>query len=932
MRIPLASYRIQFEPKFGFRQGESIVSYLKELGISDLYASPIFEARPGSEHGYDVVDPRKLNPELGNEKDFLALAKKVKLEEMGWLQDIVPNHMAFDARNPFLADVLENGPNSQYYNYFDIDWRHYYETIRGKVLIPFLGSFYGAALENQEIRLDFDNNGFFVSYGPLCFPVRLESYASIIAAPLEILRQELGEEHPDFIRCLGVLYILEMLQAEPAGKERQDKIKFVKHTLAELTDQNKIIRQAFDKALDSYNGRKGEPESFNALENLLAEQWFRLSFWKVASEEINYRRFFFINDLISLNICRKEVFDDTHQFIFELLEKGFITGLRVDHIDSISEIALYLKRLKQRAGDSVYIVAEKILGLEEDLPAWPIQGTTGYDFLTAVTGVFCQKSTEKTFTRFYRSFTGVREEYEDLLWAKKRLMAEKHMFGDINNLAHRLKNLSSQHRYGSDITMDSLKRALSEIMVSYSVYRTYLGTEKNREADHRYIRTAVESARKKNPALLHELNFIENILLLHFDENLGEEDRAKYRQFVIRFQQFTGPLMAKGFEDTLLYVFNRLLSLNEVGGQPERFGIELEEFHDFNLKRKNQWPHSMNATATHDTKRGEDVRARLNVLSEIPAEWGRSIRNWNRINRQHKRVKNRRKIPDKNDEYFFYQTLVGSFPVEEDHFEDFIRRIKEYLIKAVREAKVHTGWLKPDTMYEEGYMHFVESVLQPGEDNPFWQEFKPFQRKIASYGVFNSLGQTLAKITAPGVPDFYQGCEFWDLSMVDPDNRRPVDYNERQKALKTIQTEAKTNILKLIQHLLHTPQNGWIKMFLILRALQVRKRAVDLFEKGEYRPVFVTGRHKSRVLVYERHLKGQRALIVIPRFLTGLIEEGEMPFGKEVWQDTCLELEREGGEVWENALTGQKLEGHRQWPIGLILTHFPLALLTNFKM
>jgi (1->4)-alpha-D-glucan 1-alpha-D-glucosylmutase len=432
-----------------------------------------------------------------------------------------------------------------------------------------------------------------------------------------------------------------------------------------------------------------------------------------------------------------------------------------------------------------------------------------------------------------------------------------------------------------------------------------------------------------NPALVYELNFIERIFLRRFDEHLSEKERAQYQHFVMRFQQYTGTLMAKGFEDTLFYVYNRLLSLNEVGGCPDRFGIKLEAFHDFNQKRQANWPHSLNATATHDTKRGEDLRARLNVLSEMPREWGHNLKNWSRINRELKGTLHRRKVPDKNDEYFFYQTLIGVYPFDDASRADLKPRLRDYLVKAVREAKVHTAWLKPDMAYEEAYLRFVDAILDQAEDGPFWKEFRAFQRKVAWLGIFGSLGQTLAKMTAPGIPDFYQGAELWDLSLVDPDNRRPVDFSWRNKALNIIMERTEKDLPGLISDLLADPGSGLVKMFLIHRALRFRSLAQDLFNHGAYRSLVVEGRERDRVIAYERRLRNQRAIVVIPRFLGGLIDEGGLPHGEELWQDTRVDPGGEGASVWRNVITEQYLSG-RKWPLGSLLEGFPVALLTNF--
>lgn len=928
MRVPTATCRLQLTPGFGFRKAREVLPYLAALGISDLYTSPLLRPRRGSRHGYDVVDHGELNPDLGNEEDFLLLSRALRRRKMGWLLDIVPNHMAFDAANSLLRDVLENGPASNYFHFFDIEWEHYYEGIRGKVLAPFLGSHYGAALENGELVLHYGEDGFSVAYHDLAFPLRIESYLDLLAEVTADLQKKLGVEDPDFLQLLGVLYVLKTLGGKGVRQERDLQVRFIKHTLWTLYRKNKLIRTAIDETVRLFNGRPGQPESFNRLEAVLADQWFRLSFWKVATEEINYRRFFSINDLISLNAERPEVFDHCHALPLKLLAEEHLTGLRIDHVDGFYDPGGYLEQLREKVGD-IYLVVEKILAADEALPPWPVQGTTGYDFLNWCGALFCRTGGEKALTRTYTAFTGQDAPFEEMVLAKKRLIIEKHMFGDINNLAHLLKNIASRHRYGRDITMDSLKRALIEIMAAFPVYRTYLDAGNGRDSDRRQIKRALVRATERNPGLLHELNYISRILLLQYDEFLADEERTQWLHFVQRFQQFTGPLMAKGFEDTLLYVYNRLLALNEVGGTPERFGIAAESFHAWLLERQKEWPHSLNATGTHDTKRGEDVRARLYVLSEIPGDWSRQLKSWGRLNRTRKTTVRRRKVPDRNDEYFLYQTLLGAWPLGKEGSRDFLHRIKEYLVKAVREAKVHTAWLKPDTEYEEAFLRFAEEILRAGPKNEFLPSFLPFQRRIARFGIFNSLAQTLLKITAPGIPDFYQGTELWDLSLVDPDNRRPVDFRHRQAALKQIAAVPDRDLPQLIETLLAAREDGRIKLFLIYRGLRLRNRIPLLFGQGEYLPLKVQGAHQRHVFAFARRHEGLWAVTVVPRFLTDLVGEAEDPLGESVWRDTHLRLPEESPRRWRNALTG---EGHKaavpgMFPLGSALCRFPVALL-----
>ncbi len=929
MRIPLACYRIQFNPGFGFQEAKNIVPYLDELGISDLYASPIFKARRGSLHGYDVVDPNTLNPELGQKSHFEQLIKALNGHEMGWLQDIIPNHMAFDHENQMLVDVLENGLSSRYFQFFDIEWNHPYESIKNRVLAPFLGRFYGESLEEGEIKLRYTKNGFSLVYYNKIFPLRLESYVNLLTYRLPILKKKLGVDHPDYIKLLGVLYILKTLPTGQDAGERYDQIKFIKTTLWELYHQNDDMKRFVKENIKIFNGKRGNPESFNLLNELLSEQCFRLSFWKVATEEINYRRFFNINELLSLRIEDEEVFNHTHSLIFRLIEEGKITGLRIDHIDGLFDPTSYLARIREKAGE-LYIVVEKILGLHEDLPSrWPVQGTTGYDFLNYVNGLFCRRDHERQWKGIYTDFTGRNAPYEELVCEKKRLILGKHMAGDVDNLAHLMKAISSKDRHGGDITIYGLKRALVEVMAQFPVYRTYIGQGVSRETDYAYIKTAIEKAKGSSPGLLNELRFIERFLLLDFGDYLSEEDKDQWIHFVMRFQQFTGPLMAKGFEDTTLYVYNRLLSLNEVGGNPDKFGISIEEFHRFIEKRTNIWPHSLNATSTHDTKRGEDVRARLNVLSEMPKEWERNIKTWSKINRKKKRKIYGRTVPDRNDEYFLYQTLVGAFPFHEgEELHPFRERMKEYIIKAVREAKVHTAWLKPDAEYENAFITFLEEILGPPEENPFLKEFLPFQRKVVHYGIFNSLSQALIKITSPGVPDFFQGTELWDLNLVDPDNRRPVDFQKRWTFLGEIRDkEDNGDILNLVTDLFRTREDGRIKLFLIYRALKARNEHPELFQKGAFIPLKAAGKFNENIIGFARSRGGKWAVTIVPRFLTTVIREGEYPLGKEVWDDTHIPLPDKIVHKWRNVITGQFLNSNNKFIIGEVLKHFPVALL-----
>lgn len=929
MRIPVATYRLQFNPDFGFSQAKELVDYLDQLGISDVYASPIFKSRSGSQHGYDVVDQNQINPELGGREQFDELIEELQERGMGWLQDIVPNHMAYDGENHYLMDVLEHGSESQYIDYFDIEWEHSYEDIQGKVLAPMLGDFYDRCLERGEIQLSYGADGLKVNYFALQFPVKIESYADFLTHEISWLRRQMGRQHPDYIRLVGILNTVKNTFPTLKGYERGVQANFEKQLLWELYESNSEIKVFIDQNIEAFNGQPGKPTSFDLLDRLLLEQYYRLSFWKVGAEELNYRRFFTVNELICIKVDNPKVFAKTHTLIQELVKAKKINGLRIDHIDGLFDPLVYLQRLHERT-KGTYTVIEKILELNERLPHhWPIQGTSGYEFLNYVNGVFYQQQNQRHFTRFYKQFSGLRDGYEKLFWEKKQLIAETNLVGDIDNLARFLKKVASQYRYGRDLTANGLKAAIQEVLVCFPVYCTYINQRGSSPGDLDYIRTAIAQARKRIPQLLNELKLIEKFLLLEYEVPLPAEERSQWLHFVMRLQQFTGPLMAKGIEDTLFYVYNRFIGLNDVGGTPNHFGVSLKEFHDYNRYQQEHWPHTLNATSTHDTKRSEDVRSRLSVISELPEEWENAVKTWSELNASKKQVINEQAIPEANDEYFLYQTLVGAYPFDSAELPEFRERMKSYVVKAVREAKVHTAWLRPDEEYENGYVHFVETLLTPGKDNLFLEKLQHFQQRIAEYGLYNSLSQVLIKLMAPGVPDFYQGTELWDLSLVDPDNRRPVDYKKRLSALQDIQTRWQKQPAALVKDLLKNRTDGRIKLFLTLRGLAARNYFRNVFRSGAYDSLATTGEQADHVIAFVRH-KGEHTVVtVVPRFLTSLVEPGVLPLKKAVWGDTAIELPGGAQASWKNWLTNEPIKLGDQPLVGDLLSQFPVALLVS---
>jgi (1->4)-alpha-D-glucan 1-alpha-D-glucosylmutase len=930
MNIPLSTYRLQFNGQFTFRQAKEIIPYLKNLSISHIYASPIFKAAKGSSHGYDIVDPCELNPELGTIQDFKELIDTVKENGLYWLQDIVPNHMAFTAQNEYLMDIFEKGKYSPYYDFFDIDWEHFSEIMRGRVLAPFLGSFYSKILESGEIQLKLDRQGLSVNYYGFSFPLRMDSYTTFLQSAVNNLRSfRFNESTSCNIEKIKTLieYFKDLKNAGSPGKYEK-KVTEAKGRLWETYSSDADVHTIIDLHIQSYNGKKGDPRSFDALDKLLEEQFFRFAFWKVSAEEINYRRFFTVNDLISLRVENKDVFDKVHSLIFRLVKEKTFDGLRVDHIDGLYNPSAYLERLKENCPD-IYIIVEKILARGEKMPPWPIHGNTGYDFLNYLNGIFCQQKNGEAFSRIYREFTQQVTPFEDLVAEKKRSIISKHLAGNVDCLAHLLKTITQADRYGRDITIYGIKRALVEILAFFPVYRTYVKPESASQTDLYYLAAAIMKAKEKLPSYQNEINFVARYLLLYPDEAVSEETRAEARKFIMQFQQYTAPVMAKGFEDTILYVYNRLISMNEVGGDPNIFGYSLGEFHNFNQIRVKEGLESFNATSTHDTKRGEDVRARINVLSEIPKEWSKKLSLWSQLNLNKKSLIKNTVAPDANDETFFYQTIIGSLP-SAGHDEGYSQRIKEYVIKVVREAKRHTAWVKPDEEYERACLNFIDRILDPSPGNEFLADLLKFQKKITFFGLLNSLSQTLLKITSPGVADHYQGTELWDLNLVDPDNRRQIDFETRKKHLESIkQKEQEPN--KLIEELLSNPSDGRIKMFTIYKALHTKKDNPALFRYGDYLPIQIEGAFNSNIIAFARHYEHEWAIIVVPRFLTEVVKEGRWPLEKKTWEDTSFSFNANHTKKWKNVFTDENITPEGRFMIGDVLKEFPVALLVPFK-
>lgn len=920
--IPRATYRVQLRAEFGFDRTAEIADYLARLGVSHLYASPYMKARPGSSHGYDIVDHNALNPELGDADAFHAMVEALRRNGLGQVLDFVPNHMGVGgADNGWWLDVLEWGPDSPCAGYFDIEWEPDRRYLQGKVLVPLLGDQYGAVLESGalELRFDAEAGSFAVwAYNTHKLPVRPFDYGAI-----------LGTDHPALER-IGDAF-LHLDYAHPNQIRRASALKA---ELAALVTDQPDVAEAVKRRLKRYQGEPGELDSWSRLNDLIAGQHWRAAYFKVAADDINYRRFFNINELAGLRMEEPELFDIAHRFVLGLVDNGTLDGIRIDHIDGLYDPKGYCERLTRSASRPFYLVVEKILARHERLREdWPIDGTTGYEFANLLGGLFVDPNTEGAFTRLYADFTGRRESFEDVVRTSKIRIMESEMASELHVLARQAARIARCNPRTADFTANILHQALKETIARFPVYRTYVDGQNCdghlSDLDRRDIDWAISQARRIEQGPDDSVyDFLQRLLTCDL---VGAPHSGYSRQqvlrFAMRFQQYSGPVMAKGLEDTAFYRYNRLVALNEVGGHPDHFGVSVSAFHRANQDRAARWPYAMLGTTTHDTKRGEDTRARLYALSEMPDEWERQIQTWGRLLRARRGDVEGTAPPDRNDEYLFYQLILGAWPAELTGVEsgsldpqamaEFAERIVGAMTKSMREAKVHTTWAAPNEAYEGAMISFVHDALDVTRSNAFFDAFLPFQARLARVGMLNGLSQALLKLTSPGVPDVYQGCELWNFSLVDPDNRRPVDYAARRRLLDEVEGVD-------IAALLGRWQDGSVKLALTRRVLALRADKTALFRDGAYEPLEAAGARAEHVVAFARTLDDGAVVVAAPRLVSAL---GDDPGGAWDWGDTSVPLPR--GQRWRNVLTGAELEASDAVTAAALFGGFPVALLVR---
>ena len=989
-RPPVSTYRLQMHIKFAFADAQAILGYLKKLGIGDLYSAPIFEARPGSVHGYDVTRHDRLNPELGGAQGFESLSAELKRLGMGLLLDIVPNHMGVGNDSMWWQDVLENGHASEYSEFFDIDWHPLKPEMQNKLLLPILGNQYGVDLENKHIQVVMKDGRPLIKYYDHTMPSAPRSLHFLF--PRE---EDAGNQVPS-----GVRELLDQLPQIPSHETSDEQLRAKRREqLAVLLPQIKTafrspeMQPAINNALKSINGVEGDPHSFDRLHNLLEAQPYRLALWRTSAEEINYRRFFDVNDLVGLRMENPAVFAETHCLVRSLLATHKVTGLRIDHCDGMFNPRQYLIRLQllylasqclgekpqgataangiersvldglrgydwSKSQGPLYTVVEKILEPREYLPAaWPVRGTSGYDFVYLANGIFIQSENEKSFNALYARILGQPANPETIIYRSKLQVMQTALASDVYALTNLLSQIAAGNRSARDFTDNLLETVLRETIASFPVYRTYFDDRgEYSDRDVAFIRYAVSRAKRFNPDVdASAFDFLRETLLLKSADggvrssampNEPQDQRnpgSRMLHFALKFQQLTGPVMAKGVEDTAFYVYNRFLSCNEVGSSIKSFGISPDLLHQSNAERLKHSPDSMLTTSTHDSKRGEDVRNRLNVLSEMPRAWSSAVNRWRRMNSKFKRaLEDGRVAPDDNEEYFLYQTILGAWPWQMDNAEDgkeYVERIKQYTAKALSEAKVNLSWINPDPAYVAAVHTFLDAILSPdrrGNTTPFVRSLSQLMQPLRLFGAINSLAQVVLKIASPGVPDFYQGTELWNLTLVDPDNRRLVDYALRSGYLDSMIAKAEEEgPVAVCRDVLANLADGRAKLWTTHRALELRAREHSIFQRGEYialnasAPSQQTNQEHAIAFLRRHATSGKSVLAVFPRFSFTLMQgKLNLPLG-QAWGNARLVLPQSvAGTRYVNVFTGEVLSADVDGSLALsaVFASFPVAL------
>ncbi|SDK84200.1 (1-_4)-alpha-D-glucan 1-alpha-D-glucosylmutase [Catalinimonas alkaloidigena] len=907
---PSATYRVQLSPQFTLADLRAILPYLHQLGIDTIYAAPMFEARPESNHGYDVINPDRINPLIGTLEEFESLVADLKARNMSWVQDIVPNHMAYDPGNPWIWSILEQGEHSPYASFFDVDWRHPNPQLRKRIMLPVLGGPAKEIMEKGEIKLDWDpDRGFVLAYWDNRFPVSRRNYPGLLTRMRSDLKEKEGKAKKDLS---ALLREIRKTVQQPDATDAWAELRQQFNTLLE---KHKPLQRVLNGLRWKYS------DNSVLLQRLVRDQHYRLSHWKMTERHINYRRFFTVNDLICLAAENQEVFDRYHRFIKELYDKGLIQGVRVDHVDGLANPGQYLRRLRALLGEEAYIVVEKILEEGEHLPEdWPVQGESGYGFLAHVSQLFTTPEGAAPLAEVYQNFIGTQPVYADVVYTQKRFILTERMGGELNNLM-RLWKLALPEESQSLWELNSRREALVTLMASFPVYRTYAEQPPFSEADRHVWQEALALAEKRSPQLEDLWKELKAVLLSKESPSGAEVN------FIKRLQQFTGPLMAKGVEDTTFYRYNPLVSHNEVGDQPEHLGLTAETFHQAMQERQQKFPHAMNTTATHDTKRGEDARMRINLLSEIPQQWGEAVARWRELTQACKTEGTRKEAwPTPNDEYFLYQALLGVFPPDGKATKDVNERLQAYALKAFREAKDRTSWSAPNEEYEKAVKDFLNKSLK---DKAFLQDFQAFWTPLWQAGAVASLAQTLVRLTAPGVPDTYQGTEFWDLSLVDPDNRRPVDYPQRTKQVTQLREAMAKDPGRLLTSLLAKPEDAHLKLFTLQQALELRRAHAALFAQGSYQTLTFTDGPAAFGLL-RQHAREAVAVVTPLRFMSLAPNGLDAYDGATYWQGASVSLPADAPTRWRNVLDGATytVEGGRL-PLANLLAKFPVALLIN---